>query len=84
MLSIAYLIAFAASAAVPPAAAPTPTVKVAKEKRICRRDVSTGSIMPRSVCRTKSEWDAITAQSLSELDRARDDQRSRGMVGNIR
>lgn len=86
MLSIAYMIAFAVSGGVPQTVAQdsVAVAKPAKEKKICRRDVSTGSIMPRSVCRTKSEWDAITAQSQTDLDRARGDQQSRAMVGGNR
>jgi hypothetical protein len=87
MLSIAYVIALAASATVPTAAVEqgsVPVAKPAKEKKICRRDVATGSIMPRSVCRTRAEWDALTAQGQTDLDRARDDQQSRAMVGGNR
>jgi hypothetical protein len=35
--------------------------KPAKEKRICRRDPHTGSIMQRQVCKTRAEWDAADA-----------------------
>lgn len=30
-----------------------------KEKKICRTEVATGSIMPKRVCRTAAEWAAI-------------------------
>lgn len=39
------------------ATAPAPDA----EKKVCRRVVSTGSIMPRTKCRTKAEWAALDA-----------------------
>jgi hypothetical protein len=63
----------------------TPAVdKAAKEKKICKSDVSTGSIMPKRTCRTKAEWDAITAQSQADLDRTRAMDRSKAMVAGSR
>ena len=32
--------------------------KPAKEKKVCRRDPHTGSIMQRQVCKTRAEWEA--------------------------
>lgn len=29
------------------------------ENKICRMETGTGSVMPRRVCRTKAEWDAL-------------------------
>jgi len=43
----------AASAAVAPAAAP------AKEKKLCRNEVVSGSYMPHRTCHTKEEWEQI-------------------------
>lgn len=37
-------------------AAPTTADKPAKEKKICRAAVRTGSIMPTRICLTKAEW----------------------------
>ena len=61
-----------------PAAAQTmtaPTVpqqaKAAKEKPICRREVATGSIMPKRTCHTKSEWVAIDQQNQNAADNFR-------------
>lgn len=49
----------AAQAAPPAAAPPPPVAKPAKEKKVCRHDASTGSILPKTVCRTQNEWDDI-------------------------
>lgn len=49
-----------AAQATPAAAAPAqPIAKPAKEKKVCRHDASTGSILPKTVCRTQNEWDDI-------------------------
>lgn len=53
-------------------------------KKICKNVVATGSIMPTRVCHTKAQWDAITGKSSSDLDRTRDMERSRSMVGLTR
>ena len=53
-------------------AAPPAANGTQPEKKICKRDKATGSIMARSVCRTKAEWDAITAQSKQNLENGRD------------
>jgi hypothetical protein len=42
-----------------PAAPAAPTVAHVKEKKICRRQEVTGSIMPERVCHTSDEWAAI-------------------------
>ena len=43
----------------------------AKEKKVCRRDVATGSIMPRRICLTKAQWAEIGEQSQDSVDRFR-------------
>lgn len=45
------------------------------EKKICRREVTTGSIMARPVCRTKAEWMQIDNQNAANAGQALD-QRS--------
>lgn len=61
-----FYIAFAALALVVPGqtqasdAAPPPAQK---EKKICRREEVTGSIMPKRVCRTAEEWRQIDKTS---------------------
>ena len=58
--------------------------KPVKEKKVCKSSQATGSIMVRRVCRTQTEWDSMTAKSQADLDRTRDMERSRGMVGATR
>lgn len=58
--------------------------KPAKEKKVCKSDVGTGSIMPKRICRTKAEWDALTEQSRGNLDRTRAVNNGTGMVGSVR
>jgi hypothetical protein len=53
----------------------------AGNKKVCRREVKTGSIMSRAVCRTQAEWDQLTAQGRNDFDRSRDMDRSRSMTG---
>ena len=50
------------------AATDAPTPKPVKEKKVCRRETVTGSIVPfRSVCHTKTEWAAIdTANAMDQ------------------
>lgn len=55
------------------AAAATPK---AAEKKICRRQVATGSVMARMTCRTKAEWDALTARGQADLERAQEQARA--------
>ncbi len=52
-----------------------------KEKKICRADVNTGSIMPKRTCHTKPEWDAIDRQNTTEAGKAIDGQ-ERGLGNN--
>jgi hypothetical protein len=56
----------------------------APQKKICREDIQTGSIMPKRTCKTQAEWDALTARSQSNLDSLREQDRSRSMVGGNR
>ncbi len=81
MLYRAVVAACVAAATIAPAAAQetqgTAAAKPAKEKKICRRDTATGSIMAKKTCRTQAEWDAITEQGRSDLDRVRAQDRSR-------
>ena len=55
--------------------------KPPKEKKICKRATATGSVMTKVTCRTKAEWDALSAAGRSDLDRTRDLERSRSMGG---
>jgi hypothetical protein len=64
----------------PSAAADTATADA--DKKICRREAAaTGSIMPKRVCHTQAEWDALEAAAASDMERLRNMDRSRAMVG---
>ena len=39
------------------------TADAAKEKKVCRLEEVTGSIMMHSICHSKEEWTAIDAQN---------------------
>ena len=41
----------------------------AKEKKICQREVHTGSIMPKVVCRTQKQLDEMTARAQQSSQR---------------
>ena len=58
-LSVAGTAAFAEDAPKPP-----------KEKKVCRSEAVTGSIMARSTCHTKAEWaeiDSANAQNARQM-----------------
>jgi hypothetical protein len=59
-----------------PAAPPAPDT----EKKVCRRVVATGSIMPRTKCRTKAEWAALDTAATEAAEHAID-QRNNRLVG---
>ena len=58
MLTAILLATALQAASAQPAAAPE---KPKAEKKICRRDVATGSIMAMRTCRTQTEWSQIDA-----------------------
>ena len=87
----AMLVASAALVSVPASADQNSTTQLqaqpataAPQKKICREDIQTGSIMPKRTCKTQAEWDALTAKSQSNIDDLRDQNRSRDMVGGNR
>lgn len=56
------------------------TVTAEKEKpnrRVCKRAVATGSVMPKVTCRTAAEWTAEREKSLAAMELARGDERWR-------
>ncbi len=55
----------------PNPATPTP------EKKICRAELVTGSIMNRRTCRTKSEWAEIAARNAQATSRALEERNRR-------
>jgi hypothetical protein len=82
---VAPLAVLAMAAAVPASAQDAgtsqPAEKPVKEKKICKSDTGTGSIMPKRTCRTKAEWAALTEQSKGNLERSQKVSGGTGMVG---
>lgn len=62
---------------------PSEKVEKHKEKKVCRRNVSTGSFLPKRECHTKAEWEAMAESGRDDIDRARtvDSDRWRGTGG---
>ena len=52
---------------------------LAREKKICQRLLPTGSIMPKTVCRTKAEWAAQASSNQGETEHMRDNTTNRTM-----
>lgn len=50
--------------------------KPPKEKKICRSEVATGSMMSRATCHTKAEWQAIDVQNQADAAQALDRRRT--------
>lgn len=79
-MSVAFALAYLAAASAPPAnavpAAPAqpavPAPKPPKEKKVCVSETELGSIMPKRVCRSQTEWQAytkeITARTIERAD----------------
>ena len=63
MILLVALLAFADPAPAAPAAPPV------KEKKICRTEVATGSIMPKRICHTDADWKSIDDDNASNADR---------------
>lgn len=53
-------------------AAAAATTKKQKEKKVCRREVPTGSIMAERTCKSQREWDELTASGQDTLRQVRD------------
>lgn len=71
------LFAASALAAQTPPTAPAPAPAPA-EKRICRTEAPTGSLIAsRKRCYTKAEWDNLAAGARAVTERFTDDNRSR-------
>lgn len=49
-----------------------------KEKKICRAETATGSIMAKRVCRTKAEWARLAEQNERQNEAFRDRPRGAG------
>lgn len=86
MILLASLVAFAGIAAGDQAATAQPSAapSTAASKMICKREIATGSVMPKRTCKTQAEWEAITAASKDSLDRRLNNDRSGGAAGATR
>lgn len=80
ILSLAVMLAAAPAASYAAAPDKASADKPDTEKKICKRETATGSIMSRRICHTKVEWDQLAAQGKADLDRTRDMERSRSLV----
>jgi len=91
MLRIAFPALLAATILASPAYASEPAAgqaeakaKPVKEKKVCKTDTATGSIMAKRTCRTKAEWAAMEEQAKSDMDRMRQMDQSKALVGATR
>ena len=64
----------------PALAQETAAAKTAKEKKICKSEIVTGSVRTKRICYTKDQWAALEGRSKSELDRRRNEDTARAMV----
>jgi hypothetical protein len=65
---VVLLLLFASpEAAAPATTADTPQAKPAKVKKICRAGADTGSRMTSKICKTQSEWDALSSTDASRV-----------------
>ncbi len=65
------------------AAAAEDSAKPVKEKKVCRRTVDTGSIMPVKVCRTVTEWSKVDSARAKQAERDTDEMRNRTPTGGL-
>ena len=86
MLLFASLVAFAGVVVGDQAATAQPAVSVSvpADKKVCKHEISTGSVMPKRTCKIQAEWDAITAASRDSLDKRLNNDRSAGIAGGTR
>jgi len=54
------------------AAAGANGVRVASndQEKVCRREIVTGALMPKTVCRTRAEWARLSSEAEANKDRA--------------
>jgi hypothetical protein len=63
-----------------PAAAPVVSEKPIKEKKICRSEETTGSMLQTRICHTKDEWVQIDAANQKSADQFRNARRNDSSV----
>jgi hypothetical protein len=49
-----------------------PSKNMAEEKKVCRREIPTGSIMPKRFCKTQKEWDELSASGQETVKQVRE------------
>jgi predicted secreted protein len=66
--------------------APAPAAQAApvKEKKICRTETNTGSIMPRRTCKTQAEWDQLANANRGTVNDLRQQQQISQMTQSSR
>ena len=71
-MKMSHFLAFAmtAAAVAPAYAAKEPTSPVDPDKKICRKQETTGSIMTKRICHTKAEWAQIDKVNGQDAERA--------------
>ena len=68
-MAVSVVLAFlGAAAAASPTAIPSPTAAASatapvKEKKVCISENVMGSIMPKRVCKTQSEWEVVNKEN---------------------
>lgn len=70
LLALTPMPGFAQTGPAPSPEPQTASAKPAADKKVCRKDVSTGSILTKSVCRTKAEWTALDSANQRSADQA--------------
>ena len=84
VIALSVTVALAAPVVAGPAATPAPAQQPAapvKEKKICREEAVTGSIMPKRTCHTQAEWDALGQLNREALEQLRERQKTGQTVG---
>ena len=71
--------AAAAPAGAQPAVAAAPSKDMSAEKKVCRREIPTGSIMPKRFCKTQKEWDDLSASGQDTMKQVK--ERSSSTMG---
>ena len=88
MLACAAALAVPAAAQTPaPAASPQAAPQTSgpvKEKKVCKADIATGSIMPKRICKTADEWAAMAAANRNVPDELRQMQQNQRTVSGGR
>jgi hypothetical protein len=85
-LLVAAALAYSGTASAGPNNVPAPAQSATADaqKKVCKREVDTGSVMPKRICKTLAEWNAMTSRGQSNLDQMREQSHSRDMVGGSR